>query len=588
MSDILELGIIFFASLAGLLLATRMRLPPAIGILVAGAIIGPYALGMVQEGETINLFSELGAILLLFVIGIEFSLSKIIQSGLRAVLLAFVKFTFLFVVIYEVCLLFGLGMFECIIVASSFAFTSTTLFSKLMKDYESSCKNETHLLIAVLILEDVLAVFVLAVLSMMPVADAVAGSGPGIDYIVLSIVNSLLALVVCYIVLQRAVKLLFDYFAKFKSTETLLFASLSVCALFVFLAGFLGFDASIGAFLAGSLMASLREFKQIEKIMVPFGLFFSSFFFLSMGMMVNPASLMENILLIAVLFVLVSAAKFLVVGAGTFVFGSNIRASMISGLSMLAIGEFSLLIAKKAQPFMSFDLIGVTSALIFLTALAAAVMMRRLDNLNTRVVNMVPPKVRTGGTMVSRYVCKVVSEFEPKGTFFKLFTNETRKMLLYGVALVLLNGAIYLLECAFASLNPFGFSCSPGAPLSIVLHIVISAILILKFLGSFNSVMGGLLDVLRRSDKKNLKLEVKLANDGMWVMALSVLSLAIPVLFSVLKLPRFFDYLAIVPTLLGLLFVWDIIVTIHRIVKSKVRRKERSVFHRNRKHYMFF
>jgi len=566
MSEMLELGIIFFSLLIGVILTMRMRLPPVIGILLVGAVIGPFALGLVKEDETINIFSDIGAILLLFIIGIEFSLSKIIKFGMRALLLAFVKLMLVFIVMYEVSLIFGLPPVGALLIATLFSFSSTTFFSRLIKDKELSYGDEANLLFAVLILEDVIAVFALAVLSATPIN---LDTKPVFNEFVLSIVKSLLALMICYVLLQKVVKIFFMYFARVKTTETIIFASLSICALFVFLATYFGFDASIGAFLAGSIVESLREFKSIEKSMLPFGLFFSSFFFLSMGMLVNPASIYANFALILVLFIINSIVKFVSVGAGVYLLGSNLRASIFSGISMLTVGEFSLLIAKKAPVIAGLDVIGVVSASVFLSALLSGVLMKEVTTISMRATFSIPTNIRSTGRRLSRYLGAVLTEFEPDGSVFKLFIKERTMVLYYSIILLLINCSLFLFCQMLENIGLVSFDDMPALIGRIALHAIFSAGILIKLLGSLDKILTSVADTFRRVHSISSELNKKAIYDGVAVLVFLEIAVILPFVFSFMQLPEFFGYLAIAPLVFSMVFLWDFLSTIRKMIGSR-------------------
>lgn len=565
MSEMLELGVIFFFLLVGLIVTMRLKLPPVIGILLAGVIIGPNALGLVKGGQAVDIFSEIGAILLLFIIGIEFSLSKIMRYGMRALLLASFKLAFVFILIYELSLIFGLTPFEGLLLATIFSFSSTTFFSKLIKDRDIAHGEEINLLFAVLILEDIIAVFALAVLSAMPAnvqLDLV------FNEFAFSIVKSLIMLIVCYVVLKKIVKMLFEYFVKFNAVETMIFASLSVCALFVFLATYVGFDATIGAFLAGSLMASLKEFKSIEKTMLPFGLFFSSFFFFSMGMVVNPASILSNFWLILALFAVNVAAKFISIGLGTNLLGSNLRSSVFAGISMLTVGEFSLLIAKKTQLMVGFDVIGAVSASVFLTALASGLLIKQVAPINTWFVKSTPAKFRCNSRRLSRYVDAVLVEFEPNGSVFNLFAGETKKLMWYGIILLLLNGLLFLLGSAMSSAGTNLVGETNFLITRMALHLVLSLGILSKMFIAFDKILNGIVDTFRSVHGTTPGLDKRLVYDAVAVLFLLEIAVLIPFLFSFMQLPAFFGYTAAVPLAFGMIFVWDLLSTASKIIRG--------------------
>lgn len=565
---LVELGIVFLFLVIAVFLAAKLKLPQVIGVLAAGALIGPFGLKLVSSGGMIDIFSELGAVLLLFVIGIEFSINKIIRFGIRAVLLALVKMGIVFVLVYESSLLLNLNIVESLALASIFSITSTTIFSKLVKQYEFTRKDEIGMLFAVLIIEDIAAIFMLSFFSGLPGIEHLIFSD-----VIFSILKSLLVLVVAYLILQRLFTGLFDYIINFKTDEMLVFSSLGLCALFAFFASFIGLAPSIGAFLGGSMIATLKDFKKIEKTILPFGLFFSSFFFLSIGMLVNPASILSNLWIILVLVVISMGAKFASISLGSYVLGQRGKASIFAGISMLSVGEFSMLLAKQTMPLFKVDVIGIVSASVFVTALLSAFLINREHDLNIWFSQRITNRNKSEARSLSRYVRGFVIQVEPQGALFKTYAGGIKDMLLWVVLLVLLNGGLLLL---YEVLKVFGLVDDYSTivlVVRVIAHFLLSMTVAIKLVAILDGIVDRTLDVIGARDRKSLDLDKRLIYDLVFMLFLGSLSVFLPLGFSILKLPDFFNHLATIPALISLGFLWDILKTLHELVSIRIKGK---------------
>ncbi|MFH1470835.1 MAG: cation:proton antiporter, partial [Candidatus Micrarchaeota archaeon] len=162
---IAQLGVVSMFALLGGVIATRFNKPSVLGLLVAGALIGPNALGLVHEAGLITILTEIGAVLLLFRIGLEFNVSKLLKIGPRAIVVGVLKISFVFIVTYEASLLLGLTIFESMILGATVSITSTAIVAKILAEKGMSRRPEYKLLIATLIIEDVFAIFMLTLVS---------------------------------------------------------------------------------------------------------------------------------------------------------------------------------------------------------------------------------------------------------------------------------------------------------------------------------------------------------------------------------------------------------------------------------------
>jgi len=571
MQIMIQLGVIFILALAGLLAAIRMKMPPVIGIIIIGVLIGPNFLGLVQSDEVIGTFSSIGAVLLLFIIGIEFSLSKIIKFGIRALMFAIFKLSFVFLAIYALSGIFGLSIFECVLLGIIFSFSSTTLFAKLVEKYKTDYKSDIPLLYALLIIEDIIAVLALAVLP--------SATGLGtlyLDDIIISMAKSLAMLLLFFLIFRLVVRQLFEYTA-FHSTEVLLFTSLSVCAVFVFMATFLGFEASIGAFLAGSLMASLKEFERIEKMMLPFGLFFSSFFFLSIGMSVDISNMGIMMALMVVVFLAISmAAKFISVGAFSYIFGSSMQTSVFSGVSMITASEFSLLIAKNMSTAVSFDIMSLTAIAVFASAIVSAITMGKIPQLSSFIDKTISFKIRGRMRNISTYLNIVTREFEPKGAFFSLFVDRSKIVLAYAAVLFIANGTILVLDSWVGALGFAPLAELPSITLKTIMQLVISSIIVFKMIESIEHILDGFINTFNRIDKKNIEMDRRIAYTSLIVVSLVGASVFIPFVLSMVNLSSMiFTAIQLILLAAAAVLIIDILLTANKMVERGIVKKIR-------------
>ncbi|MFH1106529.1 MAG: cation:proton antiporter [Candidatus Micrarchaeota archaeon] len=387
----LNIGIlVVFATLAGLI-ANRLRQPPVLGLLAIGAVIGPNLLGWVTQSELVNSFADIGAVLLLFTIGFEFSLSRLFEYGKRSFFIALSKLGIVFFLTFELASLAGLDATSSIAIGAIVAITSTALMIRLVEQKSLKDREEIPLLLGTLVIEDIFAVIALTMISGL-------GTGEfGAIAVMRNILFAIFALIALYAAIFMVLNRLFDWITKYQARETMIFLALSIGIGFSYFAEYLGLTPSIGAFLAGSLVASMPRAKTLEESIHPFSLAFSSIFFVSIGMLINLGSVWSNIGLVLLLCAANLVFKFAGAATSTYIFGFNGRQAAFSGLAMLSVGEFSLLIAKEAQASVPIDLLGITSALVFTSVLATSMFANRSSEVYLLISRLMPPGVKRAG-----------------------------------------------------------------------------------------------------------------------------------------------------------------------------------------------
>ncbi len=389
--------IVIVATIAGAV-AIMLRQPSVIGLLVAGMIVGPHQLGLVGSMDSISSFADVGAILLLFAIGLEFSMDSLKSLGAKATILAATKMGIIMLLGYLAATLFGLKPITGMYLGAIFSITSTAIVSKILSEKNFSDRPEAPLLIASLIVEDIISIFMLAVLS------GISGSGEQVSFkFILSVANSLVIFGVFYLVLSRILKIVLDWLSENRAEETLAFSALSMGVGLSFLAQFAGLPASIGAFLAGNLIASLKKAEEFKQAIYPLIFVFSALFFLSVGMVVDLRSIISNIWLIAGIAIAAIAIKFVATHVSYYFVEADSRSATFAGIAMLSIGEFSILIAQLSRNVVTdIDLIGITSALVLITSLTTSFLIDDSEFIWRKLRRTLPARIVDAGRQIAR------------------------------------------------------------------------------------------------------------------------------------------------------------------------------------------
>jgi len=376
--ELVTLGILFFFALVGGILATRFKQPMLMGLLLVGAFIGPHMFGLVKDQNMIGMMIDFGAILMLFMIGLAFDLSKLKKIGLKAIIVGFLKSAVVVFVGFSVGLLLGLGVQTSLFIGIIIAFSSTVVIVKVLEEKDLMDRQEVPLIIAVLIIEDILAVMMLTFFS------GISDKTEGILGSMQNLVVSMCILIFAYLAFVKFIKPILIWILKGNnSDEIMTFLALTVCSGFSYLAYHLQLSPAAGAFLAGSIVASLPEAKRFEKAISPYNLIISSLFFIAIGTMINFQSVEANIMLILILVLTVILTRLLAFGLIVYLF-ANFRGDKMffSSMAMFSVGEFALLIAQESQKFnVGTDLMSISAAIVFITAVLMSLTLNHSNKL---------------------------------------------------------------------------------------------------------------------------------------------------------------------------------------------------------------
>lgn len=340
---IADLALILVCAGVMTLLFRKLKQPVVLGYIVAGFLASPHLAWTPSVVDTANIqtWADIGVIFLLFALGLEFSVKKIMKVGGSAVIAACcIIFCMIFLGIM-VGTAFGWKRMDCIFLGGMLAMSSTTIIYKAFDDLGYFKKQFTQLVMSILILEDILAIVLMVMLSTMAVSNNVEGGE-----MLYSFGKLLFFLILWFVVGIYFVPLLLRKTHKLMTDETLLIVSLAMCFLMVVLAAKTGFSAAFGAFIMGSILAETVEAEHIDHLVKPVKDLFGAVFFVSVGMMVDPAMIVEYAVPILVITLTIIVGQTVFGSLSVLISGQTLKTSMQCGFSLTQIGEFAFIIAS--------------------------------------------------------------------------------------------------------------------------------------------------------------------------------------------------------------------------------------------------
>ncbi|MBD9091480.1 MAG: sodium:proton antiporter [Bacteroides oleiciplenus] len=338
-----DLALILICAGVMTLLFKKLKQPLVLGYVVAGFLASPHMpyTPSVMDTANIQTWADIGVIFLLFALGLEFSFKKIVKVGGAAVIAACTIIFCMILLGIAVGTGFGWQRMDSIFLGGMIAMSSTTIIYKAFDDLGMRKKQFTGLVLSVLILEDILAIVLMVMLSTMAVRHNFEGAE-----MLESIGKLLFFLILWFVVGIYLIPELLKRCRKLMSEETLLIVSLGLCFGMVVMAAHTGFSAAFGAFIMGSILAETVEAESIERLVKPVKDLFGAVFFVSVGMMVNPAMIVEYALPIIVITLAVILGQSLFGTLGVLLSGQPLKTAMQCGFSLTQIGEFAFIIAS--------------------------------------------------------------------------------------------------------------------------------------------------------------------------------------------------------------------------------------------------
>ncbi|MBX7244263.1 MAG: cation:proton antiporter [Candidatus Sumerlaeaceae bacterium] len=371
----------------------RLRQPVVLGYILAGFIIGPHTppFPLVNDKHTIEVMSELGVIMLMFGLGLHFSLKDLAKVGPTAFVAASLEILTMLAAGYGLGRLFGWSKLDSLFLGAILSISSTTIIIKALQDLGMTREGFAKLIFGILIVEDILAIAMLALLSgiattgQLAVTDVVTTMGRLAVFLAVVLVAGLL-------VVPRVLR----YIDRFKNGEVLLIASLGVCFGVSLVAARMGYSVALGAFLAGAIVAEARERGKIDRVVEPVRDMFSAIFFVAIGMMIEPALLITYAVPILVITAVVIVGKIITCAVGTFITGHPPKTALRVGMGVSQIGEFSFIIASLGLSLgvISKFLYPIAVAVSAITTLLTPFLIKNSDRFGDWLGRVAPDRLR--------------------------------------------------------------------------------------------------------------------------------------------------------------------------------------------------
>ncbi len=361
---IADLALILICAGIMTLIFKKLKQPLVLGYIVAGFIASPHftLTPSVMDAASIHVWSDIGVIFLLFALGLEFSFKKIVKVGGPAIIAALTIIFGMIFLGFTVGSAFGWSKMDALFLGGMISMSSTTIIYKAFEDLGLAKKNFAGLVMSILILEDILAVVLMVVLSTVAVSSNFEGGE-----LVGSIFKLVFFLILWLLVGIYLIPLILRKTRSLMNDETLLVVSLGLCFMMVVVAAKTGFSAAFGAFIMGSILSETLEAEHIERLVKPVKDLFGAIFFVSVGMMVDPAMIAQYWLPIVVITLTVIVGQAFFATTGVLLSGQPLKTAVQCGFSLTQIGEFAFIIASLGVA------LGVTSDFLYPIVVAVSV-----------------------------------------------------------------------------------------------------------------------------------------------------------------------------------------------------------------------
>lgn len=389
---LLDLATVLGVAALTSVLFQRLRLPAVLGYLLAGMIVGPHVpVPLVADLGNIRLMGELGIILLMFTIGLEFSLSRLLHAGPAALLTGTLQVGTQLVVGFVVARLLGWPALESAFFAASLSIASTMILAKLFEERDiQGALKETVL--GILLVEDLHAVLLLAALT-----AAASLGGPSTSAIVGTLLKLILFLIALVGVGRFLVPPMLRWVADRARNEVLLVVAAGLCFCLAQLAAWAGFSVAMGAFVAGMLICESGRGRKVEHLIHPLRDLFAAMFFVSVGMLMEPAVLVRDWPLVLLFSGLVIGVNAVAVTVGATLAGLPLALGVRSGLALGQVGEFGfiLLAAGLGLGVVDPSRYALLVAVCVTTALATPALLSAGNPAARQVERLLPPALKT-------------------------------------------------------------------------------------------------------------------------------------------------------------------------------------------------
>jgi len=336
-----DIIVLLSSSIVVVLLLNNLKLPSIIGLLITGIIIGPYGLKLIDAVHEVELLSEIGIVLLLFVIGMEFSLKQLYSIGKTVFIGGLVQVGLTVLLTFALGYWMGFSLEASVFLGFLFSLSSTAIVLNILQSNNAISSPHGKNALGILIFQDIIVV------PMMLVTPILAGQGGelGLELLAL-LLKSILVVAGTYISARFIAPKILFVIARTKNKELFLMFTIAMCFVISYLTSQAGLSLALGAFLAGLIISESDYSHQATSTILPFREFFSSFFYVSIGMLMDVSFFMDHVLVIVFVAILVFIFKAGIALLATKVLKYNIRTALLTGFTLFQIGEFAFILSK--------------------------------------------------------------------------------------------------------------------------------------------------------------------------------------------------------------------------------------------------
>lgn len=337
-----DLAIILISAGVFTIISKALKQPLILGYIIAGFLVGPHISFFpgIESQETVEQWSEIGIIFLMFGLGLEFSFKKLLKVGSSAIVAAVTKFIGVFILGFATGQAMSWSIMESVFLGGLLSMSSTMVVIKSYDDMGLKEKSYAGMVFGTLVVEDLIAILLMVLLSTMAVSKSFAGKE-----LVMNIVKLLFFLTLWFLIGIYMIPTILKKAKRFINDEILLIVSIGLCFGMVVLANAVGFSSALGAFVMGSILAETIEGEHIEKLVSPLKNIFGAIFFVSVGMMIDPAVILEHWGVILVLTITVIVSHIVFTATGIILTGKGMDDAVHAGFSLAQLGEFGFIIA---------------------------------------------------------------------------------------------------------------------------------------------------------------------------------------------------------------------------------------------------
>lgn len=359
-----DLAVILISAGLVTLLFKKWKQPVVLGYIVAGLLAGPSIkqIPTVTDTESIRIWADIGVIFLLFALGLDFSFKKLMKVGGTAIIGAITIVIGMMTLGYTTGLSLGWGHMNSLFLGGMLSMSSTTIIFKAFDDMGLRNQRFAGVVFGILVVEDLFAVLLMVLLSTLAVSKHVEGME-----LLNSVVKLGIFLLFCFVIGIYLIPSFLKKAKSFLNDETLLIFSIGLCLGMVIIATKAGFSSALGAFVMGSILAETLAAEHIEHLIKPVKDLFGAIFFVSVGMLIDPALLWEYKIPILILTLVVMTGQILFASFGVLLSGQPVKIAIQSGFSLAQIGEFAFIIASLGLT------LGVTGHFLYPIVVAVSV-----------------------------------------------------------------------------------------------------------------------------------------------------------------------------------------------------------------------